>query len=107
MNACKPSIAVLRAPAASDGSPVVMDACGSEGEVASDETCKAELDEDSISVLIDFFTILDNWDREAEKQSVSCSAVRTLGESSRRALDAAAPSKVGRNPLQGKGIPLP
>ena len=90
---------VLHAPPDSDSRPVVADACGSEEEVASDETRTAELDDDSISALIRFFTVLDEWDREAEKQSGGCAAVHTLGEPSRRALDVVAPNKVGRKPF--------
>jgi hypothetical protein len=38
------------------------------GEEASSLDCEAKIDAAEVSVLIDFFKLLDKWDREAKRQ---------------------------------------
>lgn len=45
-----------------------VDVCAHEAEHVNSEVCEGKLDADSVSALIAFFKLLDEWDREARPQ---------------------------------------
>ena len=55
-------------PMALAGRRVKAAVCVTTKECPGSKVCEPELDADSVSALISFFRLLDNWDREAKKQ---------------------------------------
>lgn len=43
-------------------------ACAGEKEQVNSKLCEIKLDQDSISAFIEFFKLLDKWDRETQLQ---------------------------------------